>query len=75
MPSSAPDPKSSLAPKPEAAPDSSSGQHPAEQPVLEAHTLLKSLRLKIDQHHELEEAIDKLETALRVLAVKTGGML
>ncbi len=71
MPSSTPDPKPSAAP----APEKQGGVHPAEQHVQEAHTLLTTLREKIDEHPELEEAIAKLEAALRVLAVKTGGML
>lgn len=65
MSSSAPDPKSSSEFE---SPDA--GQH-----VREAHSLLQALREKIDQHPELEEAIAKLEEALRVLGVKTGGML
>jgi hypothetical protein len=68
MPSSAPDPKSST--PPESTPTSA-----PEQQVQEAHSLLETLREKIDQHPELEEAIAKLEEALRVLGVKTGGML
>lgn len=68
MPSSAPDSKSS------GIPESPSTGGP-EQQVQEAHSLLQALREKIDQHPELEEAIAKLEEALRVLGVKTGGML
>lgn len=45
------------------------------QPVREAHTLLQSLRDQMDRHPELEQAIEKLEEALNLLAVKTGGML
>lgn len=66
MSSSAPDPKSSSAPDSNTSP---------EQHVREAHSLLQTLREKIDEHPELEEAIAKLEAALRVLGVKTGGML
>jgi hypothetical protein len=48
-------------------------------PVLEhvegAHDLLKTLRQRIGEHPELTEAIRKLETALNVLTVKTGGVL
>lgn len=63
MPSTAPDPKPTTA------------QEPAAQHVEDAHRLLTGLREKLDRHPELEEAIDKLEEALRILAVKTGGML
>lgn len=68
MPSSAPDPKSSSVPE-------SKTTQSAEEHVQEAHSLLEALREKIEQHPELEEAIAKLEAALRVLGVKTGGML
>jgi len=47
----------------------------AAQHVAEAHSLLKSLREKLDQHPELEEAIEKLEMALSILTIKTGAML
>jgi hypothetical protein len=40
-----------------------------------AHDLLKVLQEKIGQHPELGAAITKLEIALNILAVKTGGML
>ncbi|HXW89092.1 MAG TPA: hypothetical protein VEK33_00960 [Terriglobales bacterium] len=40
-----------------------------------AHNLLQSLRQRIGEHPELAEAIVKLETALSILTVKTGGML
>jgi len=40
-----------------------------------AHELLNSLRKRIGEHPELREAITKLETALSLLTVKTGGML
>jgi hypothetical protein len=53
-----------------------SPEHP---PVLEhvsrAHELLNSLRKRIGEHPELGEAITKLEIALSLLTVKTGGML
>lgn len=52
-------------PKPETA---------AEQ-VTHAHTLLKSLEAKVGQHPELGQAIHKLEMALAILGVQTGGML
>jgi hypothetical protein len=40
-----------------------------------AHDLLKVLQEKIGHHPELGAAITKLEMALNILAVKTGGML
>ena len=49
----------------------------AAEHVAGAHHLLKSLRdkLAMEKHPELEEAIQRLEMALSVLTVKTGGML
>ena len=51
----------------------------AKQNISEAHTLLASLRdrlLKTEQRHpELEDAIQRLESALNALTVQTGGML
>jgi hypothetical protein len=48
-------------------------------PVLEhvtsAHQLLKSLEEKIGEHPALAEAIRKLENALSLLTIETGGML
>jgi hypothetical protein len=53
--------------------------HPIEaaKHVAGARHLLTSLREKIGvgSHPELEEAITKLEVALSILTVKTGGML
>jgi hypothetical protein len=46
--------------------------------VAGARHLLTELRKKlrgVDGHLELEEAITKLEVALNILTVKTGGML
>ncbi|HXY15156.1 MAG TPA: hypothetical protein VEI26_11710 [Terriglobales bacterium] len=48
---------------------------PAIEHVSSAHELLQSLRKRIGEHPELAEAIVKLETALSILTVKTGGML
>jgi hypothetical protein len=62
-------------------PEGSPGNQPTpdQMPALEhlstAHELLQSLRKRIGEHPELEEAIVKLETALSILTVKTGGML
>jgi hypothetical protein len=40
-----------------------------------AHQILKALQEKMGEHPELGAAITKLEMALNILAVKTGGML
>jgi len=48
---------------------------PAIEHVSNAHELLQALRKRIGEHPELAEAIVKLETALSILTVKTGGML
>jgi hypothetical protein len=55
----------------------SSEQNPAQAAthITGAHDLLKGLQEKIGQHPELGAAITKLEMALNILAVKTGGML
>ena len=43
--------------------------------IASAHEILKTLQEKIGKHPELGAAITKLEMALNILAVKTGGML
>jgi hypothetical protein len=43
--------------------------------VRSAHQILTALQEKIGQHPEIGAAITKLEMALNVLAVETGGML
>jgi hypothetical protein len=43
--------------------------------VAGAHQILKALQEKIGKHPEIGAAITKLEMALNILAVKTGGML
>ncbi len=48
---------------------------PAAEHVSEAHRLLNRLRQQVDRHPDLEQAIEQLEMALSILAVKTGGML
>ncbi len=50
-------------------------QVPAAQHVSEAHRLLNRVREQVDRHPDLEQAIEQLEMALSILAVKTGGML
>ena len=59
--------------------DHASGTIQAAEHVAGAHHLLKSVRERLagleNQHPELDEAITKLEMALSILTVKTGGML
>jgi hypothetical protein len=43
--------------------------------IASAHQILTALQEKIGKHPELGAAITKLEMALNVLAIKTGGML
>jgi len=57
----------------ESKPDSGAPQ--AAEHVAAAHDLLKALRDKIGEHPEIGQAIHKLETALAILEVQTGGML
>jgi hypothetical protein len=47
----------------------------AVEQVTHAHALLKNLEEKVGQHPELGLAIHKLEMALAILGVQTGGML
>ena len=47
----------------------------AAEHVANAHHILKTLQEKIGKHPELGAAILKLEMALNILAVKTGGVL
>jgi hypothetical protein len=47
----------------------------AAEHVASAHQLLKELQKKIGNHPEVGEAITKLEMALNILAIQTGGML
>lgn len=57
--------------------DQNSGKSPdqAAAHVASAHEILKSLQEKLGQHPEIGAAITKLEMALNILAVKTGGVL
>lgn len=53
---------------------------PTQQPdaarhIAEAHRLLRALQLPLDNHPDLEKAIDNLEMALSILTTKTAGML
>jgi len=54
-----------------------SEQDPAQavEHVASAHQILKELQQKVGDHPELGEAITKLEMALNILAIKTGGLL
>ncbi len=57
--------------------ESGPGSRPrqAAEHVAEAHTLLKTLQGKVAEHPEIGQAIHKLEQALAILEVQTGGML
>ena len=52
-----------------------SDQKQAAEHVVSAYHLLKTLQAKIEEHPEIREAVNKLEMALAILEVKTGGML
>lgn len=54
---------------------SDSGPRQAAEHVAEAHDLLKALQGRIGAHPEVGQAINKLEMALAILGVQTGGML
>jgi len=56
-------------------PKSGSGPQKAAEHVAGAHRLLKLLQDKIGEHPEIGQAVNKLEMALAILEVKTGGML
>ncbi|MFY9647923.1 MAG: hypothetical protein WAK29_22290 [Terriglobales bacterium] len=57
--------------QPKAEPDSTQ----AAEYVASAHGILKELQQKVGIHPELGEAITKLEMALSILAIQTGGLL
>jgi hypothetical protein len=50
-------------------------QNEAAEHIASAHKILKTLEEKVGDHPELGSAITKLEMALNILAVQTGGML
>jgi hypothetical protein len=52
-----------------------SGSQQAAKHVAGAHDLLKAVRDKVGEHPEIGQAIHKLEMALAILEVETGGML
>jgi len=56
-------------------PKPASGQKQAAEHVAGAYHLLKTLEAKIGEHPEIGDAVHKLEMALAILEVKTGGML
>jgi len=43
--------------------------------ITEAHRILSRLREEAEKHPAPREAVQKLEMALAILSVKTGGML
>jgi hypothetical protein len=43
--------------------------------ITSAHEILKALQDEVGRHPEIGAAITKLEMALNLLAVKTGGLL
>jgi hypothetical protein len=61
----------------DANPEVHSERDPAQaaQHIAGAQQILKSLQEKIGAHPEIGQAITKLEMALNVLAVGTGGLL
>jgi hypothetical protein len=56
-------------------PEQNAANAPALEHVSGARELLISLQEKIGKRPELAEAIDKLESALNILTVQTGGLL
>ncbi len=52
-----------------------SGEPSAADHVAAASQLLKNLQSKLGDHPEIREAVDKLEMALAILGVQTGGLL
>ncbi len=51
------------------------GPRQAAEHVAAASQLLKTLQTKIGEHPEIGEAVNKLEMALAILGVQTGGLL
>lgn len=65
-------------PAPEAASPQAEGMRKITTPeehISGAQGSLKSLRQRIGEHPELEDAITRLEMALSILTVNSGGML
>jgi hypothetical protein len=57
-------------PSPNPTPDPDAAKH-----VAEAHRLLNRMKLQLEKHPDLEEAIANLEMALSILTTKTAGLL
>ncbi len=55
--------------------DAKSNPSEAEGHIKSAQQILKVLQEKIGEHPEIGAAITKLEMALNVLAIQTGGLL
>jgi len=64
-----------MKPETESGPSQPSGNAPALEHLSGARALLIELQEKIGERPELAEAINKLETALSLLALETGGLL
>ncbi len=56
-------------------PNRESAPAEAAKHIKSAHQILEALQQKIGKHPEIGAAITKLEMALNVLAVQTGGLL
>jgi hypothetical protein len=56
-------------------PQADMGPRQAADHVAGAHRLLKVLQDRIGEHPEIGQAVHKLEMALAILEVQTGGML
>jgi hypothetical protein len=56
-------------------PKPGSDRRQAVEHVAGAHRLLKVLQDKLGEHPEIGQAVNKLEMALAILEIKTGGML
>jgi hypothetical protein len=56
-------------------PKSEAGPQQAAEHVAGAQRLLKILQDRIGEHPEIGQAVNKLEMALAILEVQTGGML
>ena len=59
----------------QAKPKPDPGSRHAAQHVAGAQRLLKILQDRIGEHPEIGQAVNKLEMALAILEVQTGGML
>jgi hypothetical protein len=56
-------------------PKPAQNQAQAAEHVASAHEILKQLQKRAGTHPELAEAINKLESALNILGIRTGGLL